>query len=166
MIRLSTEEDLNDIMDIFEDARQFMRDNGNPNQWGNGYPQRDIILDDIKSGISYVAINQQNDIIGTMMFQIGNDPTYKRIDGQWLNQEPYAVIHRIATKTNQRGVATQMVNWAYEKFKNIKIDTHHDNKPMIQFLLKNNFHQCGTIYLLNGDPRLAFQKIKHRHKES
>ena len=40
----------------------------------------------------------------------------------------------------------------------IRIDTHHKNIPMRKFLSKLGYHACGTIYLDNGDKRIAYQK--------
>ncbi len=40
---------------------------------------------------------------------------------------------------------------------NIRIDTHKDNKVMQHVLARNGFKRCGIIFLLNGDPRVAFQ---------
>ena len=37
-IRKSTAQDLEQIMALYEQARDFMRQSGNPNQWGNAYP--------------------------------------------------------------------------------------------------------------------------------
>lgn len=41
---------------------------------------------------------------------------------------------------------------------NIRIDTHRNNIPMQKTLIKNGYRVCGTIYLENGDERIAFQK--------
>ena len=44
------------------------------------------------------------------------------------------------------------------QLRDIRIDTHHDNIPMRTFLAKLGYHACGTIYLNNGDKRIAYQK--------
>ena len=38
-------------------------------------------------------------------------------------------------------------------------DTHRDNHILQHILKKHGFQYCGIIYLLNGDERLAFQKL-------
>ncbi len=38
-IRASQKEDITAIMRIYEKARAFMDQTGNPTQWGDGYPQ-------------------------------------------------------------------------------------------------------------------------------
>ena len=42
--------------------------------------------------------------------------------------------------------------------KNIRVDTHKDNKSMQGLLLKNNYKYCGVIYLEDGSKRIAFEK--------
>ena len=54
-IRLATEKDLPEIITIFENARAFMRENGNQEQWNGIYPGETDILADIKEGTSYVC---------------------------------------------------------------------------------------------------------------
>ena len=49
-IRLSQIEDIPAIMAIYDVARQFMKDQGNPTQWDGGYPSAGLIEDDIAAG--------------------------------------------------------------------------------------------------------------------
>ena len=89
------------------------------------------------------------------------DETYNKIyDGQWLNEKPYGYIHRIAGDGKTKGVGSFCINWAFEKCGNMKIDTHADNKPMQNLLLKLGFKKCGIIYIADGSQRVAFQKEK------
>lgn len=76
------------------------------------------------------------------------------------NDSPYGVIHRITTLSERKGVASFCLDWCFKQCGNIRIDTHENNLPMIAVLKKNGYVQCGTIYLKNGDERLAFQKEK------
>ena len=46
-IRLARMEDLDRLMEIFDHARSFMKATGNPSQWINGYPQREMIAGEI-----------------------------------------------------------------------------------------------------------------------
>lgn len=54
-IRQTTFNDLKPIMAIYDYARQFMKEHGNPNQWINGYPSEEYIQQEIADGHSYVA---------------------------------------------------------------------------------------------------------------
>lgn len=160
VFRKATPKDLDEIMNIYSDAREFMRKTGNKNQWTNGYPKKELTETSINNGDLYVCV-EENVIQCVYFFKITEDPTYLKIyDGKWLNDEPYGVIHRIAVaKTaHGKGIAAKAFDECLKRAKNIKIDTHRDNIPMQKTLEKNGFKRCGIIYLENGDERIAFQK--------
>ncbi len=128
------------------------------NQWVNGYPDIEAITKDLASNNSYVCIDD-NQIVGVFTFIKGIDPTYIHIyEGNWLNEASYGVVHRIASLTHKKGVASYCLNWCYEQINNIKIDTHRDNIIMQKLLEKNGYTYCGIIYLESGAERLAYQK--------
>ena len=99
-------------------------------------------------------------IRATFYFSPEPDPTYSYIEGAWINQEPYGVIHRIAVAQNGKGVAATCFDFALSHCPNLRIDTHEDNIPMRRCLAKNGFSRCGIIYLEDGDTRIAYQKVK------
>jgi RimJ/RimL family protein N-acetyltransferase len=43
--------------------------------------------------------------------------------------------------------------------KSFKVDTHKDNIPMQKTLEKNGFAYCGRIVLLDGNSRIAYEKL-------
>ena len=164
-IHKSRFEDIGQIMDVIQDAQESMRANGIP-QWQDGYPNEEIISQDIQMGNSYVLVEDGN-VIGTAYIVAGHEPTYDYIEGgQWLNDHPYVVVHRIAVRKDFKGksVARYMMEFAEKiamehQLQAIRIDTHYDNIPMRTFLAKLGYHACGTIYLDNGDKRIAYQKL-------
>ena len=161
-VRLAQIDDLNIILEIYESARRFMRKVGNPNQWGVNNPPRSRTLEDIATQKLHVVANNE-DVLGVFFFDIADDPTYENIyEGQWLNDKPYGVIHRIAVSDAARGkgVAGFCFDYAFSKCNNLKIYTHIDNIPMQKALAKYGFVKCGTIFLANGDARIAFQKTE------
>lgn len=92
-------------------------------------------------------------------FAPGPDETYHKIyEGEWLDDAPYAVVHRVASPSVIKGAAGFCLDWCFEQFPNLRIDTHQDNLPMQNLLKKKGFRFCGKIFLANGSPRLAFQK--------
>lgn len=158
MIEKATLSQLPQIMAVYAHARQFMAQNGNPDQWGTAYPSEVMIRQDILNGKCYV--NSCGDRIRAVFyFAVEADPTYGYIEGTWLNDEPYGVIHRIAVGESGKGVAAECFAFASERCENIRIDTHEKNIPMQRCLAKNGFTRCGIIYLENGDPRIAYQKV-------
>jgi len=159
-IRKTTAGEIPAVMSLYAEGRQYMRANGNMEQWSDGYPSRSVIEKDIEDGVSYV-VEEANEIIGVFAFMEGPDRTYLKIyDGDWGNDAPYHVIHRIVSKVHSKGVAAFVYRWAFDRCSQIRIDTHRDNIPMQNSLKKNGFTYKGIIYLESGDERLAFLKIK------
>ncbi len=157
-IRKTTTNDLDRVMEIYDIARNFMRDNGNPTQWGDGYPIRSLIEEDIARGESYVMV-EGNEIHGVFMFMQRVEPTYAKIEGEWLNDAPYGTIHRIATDGKIKRMFDKCVEFCNGITKNLRVDTHHDNLPMQKAIKRNGFTYCGVIYMLHdGTPRIAFQR--------
>ena len=160
-IRKAKLSDLDDILRVYDTARAFMRTTGNPTQWSGGYPARELLEDDINKGQLYVC--QSGDTVNAVFAMIGGiDPTYVVIEnGEWLNDKPYGVIHRIVSDGTQHGVLPFCVEYAKQFFDEIRIDTHNDNKVMQHLLEKNGFARCGIIHLANGDPRIAYHYSKY-----
>lgn len=79
---------------------------------------------------------------------------------QWLDDsQPYHVIHRIASFPEAHGIFHTIMEFAFARDRNIRIDTHRDNRIMQHNILQHGFSYCGIILLANGDERLAYQKI-------
>lgn len=159
-IRPATQADIEAVAKIYDDARIFMKENGNPDQWAGEYPDGYDVERGIKNGTSYVCEEDGEILAGFHFERNADDPTYRTIyEGDWLNAEPYSVIHRIAVKHHGRGIVDFCFNECFKELGNIKIDTHRDNIPMQKCLLRCGFQYCGIIYLANGEERLAYQKI-------
>lgn len=157
IIRKALQDDLPRLLDIFAHARQFMVQMGNPNQWDESYPSPTLLSQDITSGDSYVVLHNGR-IEATFLLRFGADPSYSTIyHGAWLNSQPYATIHRIASTGAVKGIFHIVVQLALRHYRNIRIDTHHDNRPMQAAILKEGFKYCGIIYCENGGERMAFQ---------
>ncbi len=73
-----------------------MVQNGDPNQWKNTNPTKDALINDINNQNLYV-IKENNEIHAVFAFIIGMDKTYTNIDGEWLPNEEYGTIHRVAS---------------------------------------------------------------------
>lgn len=166
IFRATTMTDIPQIITIFDQAKVRLKAQ-HIDQWQNGYPNAENILADITLGTAYVLCASNQTVLATTAFSFAGEPTYDVIyDGKWLNDAPYAVIHRIATRTDYVGkqIATKML-WHCEQLclarqvNNLRVDTHKDNKIMQHFLVKNGFKQCGIILLTDGAERLAYQKI-------
>ena len=158
MIRKAQPADWQDILDIYAAARRFMKESGNPTQWGDSFPPEDLIREDIRLGRSYVC--EEADRVQAVFALIpGEDPTYQVIEGAWLNDAPYCAVHRVASRGEVRGMATRILEWALDQCGNVRIDTHDDNRPMQRVLEKNGFAKCGRIWIEDGTPRVAYQRV-------
>ena len=157
-IRQTAREDLHELLRVYEAARKIMRESGNPDQWGNTHPPRELLEQDIADGTGY-AVTCGERIVAAFALIPGDDPTYRVIEGAWLNDEPYAAVHRVGSDGTCRGILEAVIRFAKEKgIRELRIDTHEDNHLMQHVVQKNGFRYCGIIHLLNGEPRLAYQK--------
>lgn len=158
-IRNAEATDRDELRRIYAYAREQMAANGNANQWIGGYPSDELIDEDIARRRSYVCLADDGHIAGVFYWWVGKEPTYAKIeDGQWLDDAPYGVIHRIASDGSVHGVLNDCLQWCAERHPNIRIDTHRDNHVMQHLLQKLGFTYCGIIHTGNGTPRLAYQK--------
>lgn len=160
IIRKAFPDDLNSILKVYEIAREYMRQNGNPTQWGTVKPRKELLVDDIRKGDLYVGENDKGDICFVFAFILGDDPTYSYIEGgSWLSDEPYGTIHRIASDGTVSGVVKAAVDFCRNIIPNIRIDTHENNKTMQHVAEKLGFVKCGIIYIDDGTPRIAYQLV-------
>ncbi|MDD7233942.1 MAG: DNA alkylation repair protein [Bacteroidales bacterium] len=163
-IRKSKPEDLTRLMEIFAHARSFMVSTGNPDQWAEDYPGRELLLKDIGSSDSYV-VQAGGAVVATFVLRAGDDPTYRVIyDGEWPDDGPYATIHRIASDGSRKGILHLVMKFALERFTSIRIDTHRDNRVMRAAILREGFRYCGIIRCWNGTERLAYQYAPASHE--
>ena len=157
-IRKTRMEELDAVMEIYANARKFMAENGNPTQWKNTWPPREYIENDIRVGKSYVCV-EGDEIAAVFYYAQEHDASYDEIfEGQWLNDDEYAVVHRIASSGKVKGAGSFCLDWASRQCKNVRIDTHENNRIMKKTLEKCGFQYCGIVYCETGDSRIAFHK--------
>ena len=160
-IRPAELSELDHLMDLYDAGRRFMRRSGNENQWIKGYPERKMIAEDIRLGHLFVA-EEAGETAAVFCFFHGEDvePTYRKIDGAWLCDGPYGVLHRIASSGKYPDMVKFCTDWCLNQHPNLKIDTHRDNRPMQNALMRCGFHYCGVIVIEDGSERLAYQKMR------
>ncbi len=159
MITSATVTDLPEILNIYKHARTFMAQNGNNTQWADGYPHRELLLKDIQKRQLYLCCDAHA-VYGVFAFIIGEDTTYAHIeDGSWLADAPYGTIHRIAANGVKKGVFAEVLAYCERKIPHLRIDTHRNNHIMQHLIEKHGFRRCGTIYISDGSPRIAYEKI-------
>ena len=158
-IRKAIDEDLNSIIAIYKTAQDFMIESGNPDQWGRTYPSRDLIENDIENEKCFLICDDDGPH-GVFALFFGKEPTYEYIEnGEWLNEDEYVTIHRIASDGTVKGIFKFAIDYCKGISENIRIDTHNSNKVMQILIEKNGFEKCGTIFVRES-PRIAYQWSK------
>ena len=154
-IRKAEKKDAFEAERIFGSARRFMRENGNTTQWNGVYPSAENVYEDVEKGCGYVMC-EDGKVFAYFAFVLGEDPTYAYIEGAWIDDSPYGTIHRIASDGTHSGVMKYCVEFCRKICPQVRIDTHEDNRAMRSALARLGFIHCGTIYIEDGSPRMAF----------
>ena len=164
IIRPATTADLPALRPVFEAAKAIMRADGNYEQWSApGFPSEDLLLRDLARGGGFVISSEaeggvEKSPIGYFALLPSPEPTYGYIDGAWLTDEPYGVIHRIASYPEEHGIFAAIIDFAATRYAHLRIDTHRDNRIMQHLIEKYGFTYCGIIWLEDGTERLAYER--------
>ena len=131
-------------------------------QWVDGFPNIDVVAEDIRLQRGYFLVEDQIPI-GYMCIDFNGEPVYDDLEGKWITDQKYVVVHRMAIGDAGRGRGM-----AHEVFRlvkelciprdvfSIRIDTHEANKKMQHVLAREGFAYCGMVSY-EGDPRLAYE---------
>lgn len=161
--RLATEKDIPKIWEILQQAITRRKLDGS-SQWQSGYPNLATVKSDIENESNYILLENDR-IIATAVLIFNHEPTYDQIDGAWLTEGEFMVVHRIAVDNQVVGKGLGKV--IFEEFEkvalsnqiySIKIDTNFDNLQMLRLLEKLGYIYCGEIQVYDG-ARKAFEKV-------
>ena len=161
-IRLAFPNEVDAGMKVIEDARKTLAKAGS-DQWQNGYPDADTIIEDIISGQAYVALDE-GELLAYAAVTKSPEAAYEAIyEGAWQDGETeYLVFHRIAVAADAQGqgVAQTFLEGLIEGFDylDFRSDTHAKNKAMQHIFEKLGFKPVGKVPV-DGE-RLAYQKLK------
>ena len=169
VIRPAVPADLPALRPVFEAAKGIMRADGNHDQWSApGFPDDSLLLRDIARGGGFVIESSVMPgltghlaaprIVAYFALLPSPEPTYDVIDGAWLTDEPYGVIHRMASYPEVHGIFSTIIDYAALRFAHLRIDTHRDNRIMQHLIEKHGFTYCGIIWLEDGTERLAYER--------
>jgi ribosomal protein S18 acetylase RimI-like enzyme len=163
MLQKARESDLPVIWEILQDAIAQRRAEGS-DQWQNGYPSEQTARDDIAAGNAYVLVENET-VLAYAAIIFGNEPAYDAIDGRWLTDGRYAVVHRVArsSRARNKGIATRLFKLVEELciregIPSIRLDTNFDNAAMLRILDALGYSYCGEIFF-QGAPRRAYEKV-------
>ncbi|MDR0845938.1 MAG: GNAT family N-acetyltransferase [Lactobacillales bacterium] len=150
--------DVPSITEIIEGAKLTLREIGSP-QWQADYPNEETILDDIERGYGWVE-ERDGQVVAYLAAVTDGDPNYYFIEGHWLPSDwKYTAIHRVAIHRDYLGQGVASTMFDALDFGELRIDTHALNLPMRRLIEKSGFSYRGVIYVADGTPRMAYQKI-------
>ncbi|RDI57470.1 GNAT family N-acetyltransferase [Flavobacterium glaciei] len=154
------------IWEILQQAIQRRKEDGST-QWQDGYPNPEVVQKDIEKGEGFV-LEDGDTIIGYSAVIINYEPAYENIEGKWLTNDDFVVMHRVAISEKYlgKGLAKLMLK-NIEDFAlsnniySVKADTNFDNIAMMKIFENLGYIYCGEVYF-RGSPRKAFEKVLHK----
>lgn len=162
----ATINDISAIWIIFQQAIARRKADGS-NQWQDGYPNPDVVRNDIQNGIGYV-LTDGNNIIGYCAVLENDEPAYSAIEGEWLTTGNFLVVHRVAVSDAYAGMGMGKIMMEHieelarsRNIFSIKADTNFDNIAMLRTFEKLGYTYCGEVYF-RGSARKAFEKVLQR----
>lgn len=151
------------IWEILQQAIQRRKEDGS-NQWQDGYPNPEVIQKDIEKGEGFVLVDGET-IIGYSAVLINGEPAYEKIEGKWLTNGDFVVLHRVAISEKYlgKGLAKMILKYIEEfavsnNIYSIKADTNFDNIAMMKIFESSGYTYCGEVYF-RGSPRKAYEKV-------
>lgn len=164
--REAHESDITEIWEILEQAILRRKADGSK-QWQDGYPNREVVIRDIEKGEGYVLI-RDGTIVGYTAVIINYEPAYDAIEGNWLTNDDFVVVHRVAVSEKHLGKGLSKVLLGFvEQFAlnrnihSIKADTNFDNPAMMKVFENLGYVYCGQVYF-RGNARRAYEKVLNK----
>lgn len=160
-VRAAERDEVPRILELVAHSRGIMRANGNHVQW-DGYPGADLISADIEQGIGHV-VTLDGVAVGYFALLLEPEPTYACIEeGLWLDDTtPYGTIHRLACAEGVHGIARCVFAWCEARCASVRVDTHRSNAIMLHIFQRHGYTRCGVVYMRDGTPREAYQKMTY-----
>jgi uncharacterized protein YndB with AHSA1/START domain/GNAT superfamily N-acetyltransferase len=165
--RKATVLDSDQIWEILQGAIERRKIDGST-QWQDGYPNEDVVRIDIDKGVGYVLTDGKA-IVGYTAIIFNDEPAYEDLNGTWLSNGDFVVVHRLAISDEYigKGLAQKIMQFAeHVAIENntfsIKVDTNFDNIPMLKIFEKLGYTYCGEVSF-RGSLRKAFEKELPKH---
>lgn len=163
IFRKAVLKDIPAITEIIGDAVSRMLHEGKC-QWNENYPTALHILDDIKNEVGYV-LEDEGIVVAYGAVVFTGEPAYEALEGMWLSDCDYVVVHRLAVRqlNEGRGIGSRFL-CCVERIASSKgvgsfrIDTNFDNERMLRLIERRGFEFCGTVRYPTGE-RQAFEKL-------
>ncbi|MBO0476093.1 GNAT family N-acetyltransferase [Vagococcus sp. DIV0080] len=164
-VRLGKENDLEQILAVIDSGRKQLASRNIPQWRNNEGPNKAVIMTDLQLEEGYVLL-EDKEIVGYGTITKGKQEGYEPIkNGEWLGEEAYVSLHRIAIKETikERGKGQFLLSYLIleaqkQGYTDIRIDTHPLNIPMQKVIQKAGFNFRGEIVLpVTAGERLGYQ---------
>lgn len=151
------------IWNILQQAIDRRRRDGS-SQWQQGYPNPGTVESDIAKGFGYVMTVNEEIAVYTALI-LNDEPAYNSIEGAWLSNGEFVVVHRVAV--DEKFAGRGLVKVLFDKIEDfarschiqsIKVDTNFDNFAMLKILEGKGYSYCGEVFLAGG-VRKAYEKL-------
>ena len=154
--RMARPEDAPIVWEVLQQAIRRRKADGS-NQWQDGYPNPEVVSRDIEKGVGFVLTDGEL-IVAYCAVLINDEPEYNRIQGKWLTNGDFVVVHRIAVSDDSlgKGMAVSLLGFIEEyalhnHIFSIRADTNFDNNAMLHIFIKLGFEYCGEVYFRGSD---------------
>ena len=156
--------EIDEIMEMYYSCVKGMIA-ANIDQWDSLYPNKKIILEDLKNETFYI-LTIDGKIIGGINIDKIQDKTY--LDINWKDTEnKFLIVHRLAVRKEywKKGIGKELMNFAellvkQKKLNSIRLDTYNTNPIAINFYLNLGYTKKGEIYLKpNKNEYYCFEKL-------
>lgn len=161
--RKASRTDVPEIWSILQQAIHRRKLDGS-RQWQDGYPNEEVLRQDIDKGVGYV-LTIDDAVAGYAAILINDEPAYHELKGSWITNGDFVVLHRLAVSDQflGQGIAQKMLLHAEQvalknDINSVKIDTNFDNAPMLKIVEKLGYQYCGEV-TFRGGARMAFEKV-------
>ena len=137
-------------------------------QWQGREPSLKTIENDIKNHHFLILFEDEQPLGGVAI--LNNEPAYNSLlEGQWLNEAPYRVLHRFFIDPQFHGrklskiFLTFIEEYVWQQgVDNIRLDTHERNLPMRGLMQTMHYQEVGRVILPHAGERLVYHKVRKK----
>jgi len=151
-IRLANIMDLSAVIDLMTRVIPVMKAEGN-DQWDDGYPNEQIIRNDINEHDLFVLI-EDDQILGAVVINAVFPPEYSSVP--WKTSPNTYTFHRMMVDPDfqGKGIATAIFKFIEKRGRNmglmsLRVDTNKNNKTMRSLFEKFNYTFAGIVHFRN-----------------
>lgn len=163
-IRRAHSGEIAEIMNLIAKCVQVMQAGGS-DQWNESYPNREVILEDIRQGTLFVCTDH-GVIAGIIVLDDHQSEQYQQVD--WVEtQGPNLIMHRLAVhpEIQGKGIARRLIAFAEEfarsgGFRSIRLDTYAKNGRALKLYQSMGYSQRGELRSPNHTAAFpVFEKV-------